>query len=181
MVANQSTATGDGCLRAFAASDGKLLWSTDQTADGIVILSPATIAGRYVFAIGLESAVDSSTGDLSLMALDITSGRPIWKTRLAGINNRPNGPQPWTSSEIELFQDQGAPALTDDSVLIAPGVGAVFAIDRFDGHVQWVHPYHALPIEENAARMFNTYRYGGKQLNAPFRGCRCCGGRTRRR
>lgn len=141
-------ASKDFCLRAFRASDGKLLWTTEGHAalDNLSFASNPAVAGRYVYAVAVEFA--ASSGTLVLVALDLTDGRQIFRTPLGtmlDVNQKRSERLGWDG-----FWEQSEPAVHADGVYVTPNVGVAFAVDRFTGHVRWgrayVDPAATLPL-----------------------------------
>ena len=168
VVVRQKVAGEPGRLRAFRASDGRKLWSTADDFPGLDFLSSPTVAGRYGYAVALELNDDGTALDLQLVAVDVTGGRVMWKTHLATVTDLPKPGQGWNGSDLNFYADQGPPAVAGETVVVSPNVGAVFAVDRIDGDLRWVRPYKTAPVEENAARAYNTLRAGGKDVRPPL-------------
>jgi outer membrane protein assembly factor BamB len=169
VVARQpGTKLPDGCLRALRADDGKLLWTTENTADfnADSFLSPPAIAGRYVFAVAWESTPTS--GAIVLIALDVTSGQPIWRCSLATVFDPIHNKDQWRNRDLEDFWQQGPPAVGGDIVAVAPNIGGVFAVGRFDGRLRWMRPYHPTPISDSLLREYNDGRVRGRDMIPPL-------------
>jgi outer membrane protein assembly factor BamB len=169
VVARQAgTKLPDGCLRALRADDGKLLWTTENTADfnADSFLSPPVIAGRYVFAVAWESTPTS--GAIVLIALDVTSGQPIWRCSLATVFDPIHNKDQWRNRDLEDFWQQGPPAVGGDIVAVAPNIGGVFAVGRFDGKLRWMRPYHPTPMSDSLLREYNDGRVRGREMIPPL-------------
>jgi outer membrane protein assembly factor BamB len=166
VIACQPVPNGaNGRLTALRASDGRLLWSSDSDPllKSIAFLGSPAVAGRFVIAVGLETvAGDSRAATLQLIALDVTNGNLLWRTALASIDNNQG------THDLDLYRDQSPPAITDRDVLLSPNIGAVFSLDRFDGHIRWIHPYRQAVIGDGAIRKFVDQRHKGRDLIAPL-------------
>ena len=149
IVVRQPTAQGESqfVLRALRASDGRTLWST-QAAEARNEFSYAglpTVSGRYVYTLAVQKTGVSS-GNLSLCALDITTGQPLWQATLGSITEQGDirfggkfsRGQPLN---LESFSDLSEPAVSGDLVLVSPNCGSLIAVGRFDGMIRWVHSY----------------------------------------
>jgi outer membrane protein assembly factor BamB len=169
IVVTRSCGAGSaGRLMALRASDGRVLWSTTSTMPGTAVLSSPTVAGRYAYCIGTDFNPEDNTADLQLIAVDVTDGRPLWRAHLATITNVPRTDRGFVVGWFGFFLDQGPPAVSGDSVVVAPGVGAIFAIDRIDGTVRWIRPYVPAVLDENALRAFRIQRGNGSPAPAPL-------------
>jgi outer membrane protein assembly factor BamB len=156
---------GNGCLVALRAGDGRLLWSTesDPVMGSVSFLGSPVIAGRYVVAVGLQTAAnDAESASLLVFALDVTSGHLLWRTQLAAINISQR------SRDLDLYRDQSPPGIFGDCVVISPNVGAVYAADLFDGQLRWVRPYRKAAINDGAIRKYEDQRTRGRDLIAPL-------------
>jgi len=148
VVVRQMGATGDYGLRAMRASDGKRLWSTDNSPDlrGLTIASNPALAGRYVYALGVD--VGEQADRLVMLAFEVTSGRVLWRSEIGAVARRGSGRFSRSRDPVldatDPWQNISAPAVDADSVYLAPNSGAVIAVDRFDGHLRWIRPYATL-------------------------------------
>lgn len=129
----------DQILRAFRATDGKLLWSTDnlQGMENISFASAPRIDGGEVRALALEFSEDA--GVLVLVTLDLMSGRMLHRAALGTMQGMKK-----TRTEFigwDDFWDQSEVAVHEDLVLATPNVGWVFAVGRFDGRLRWMQRY----------------------------------------
>ncbi len=102
---------GDAALRGVAASglppSPKLMWSFEAESEPT---SPVVASGRVIFA----------TRDGDLVALDLSSGKRIWATKVeAGF--------------------EAAPSCTDGLVLIPDLGGGIHALGAADGKKVWFH------------------------------------------
>lgn len=159
----------DGCLRAFRARDGKLLWSTETIAafNSVAFLSPPTISGRYVFTVAAESA-GSGNATIVLAALELTSGQPIWRCPVINVFEAIHAKDQWRNRELEDFWQQAPPAVVGDLVTIAPNVGAVFAVERFTGKLRWSRPYRPAAILVERMIDYNDGRIRGRDMIPPL-------------
>ena len=145
IVARQPRGTGrDFVLRAWRASDGKLLWGTNQHAamENVALASAPLVRGRYVYCSAVEHGEDSAT--LSLAAIDLLSGKPIFKSPLGtmlGMKRSRADIPGW-----DEFWEQTEVAVEGDAVYLSPNAGAAIAIGRFDGRLRWIRPYRTAAI-----------------------------------
>ena len=156
VVVRQPSTHGNGwAIRALRGSDGKLLWTTESRAElsRLTFASTPVIAGRYVYAVAGEQGDDLDR--LAVMALELTTGRQLWRCDLGSVShptpahhNRPSEGN--TTDPYRPWLNETAPAVSGDSVIVAPDVGVVVAVDRFDGSLRWLRPYTplGLPIGE---------------------------------
>ena len=127
-------------LFAFDAATGEQLWQQDvpwhrenqKEPTNLVAAPPAAAAGR-VFV-----PVYNATGtvDLSLLALDLHSGAPLWKTFLVS-----------GSRESNLFGNvlselaSSPPLAAEDRVLICTNLGAICSVEAATGATLWTRLY----------------------------------------
>ncbi len=166
VVVSQSTGPNQNrCLSCFRFNDGRLLWSTenDPRLAATSFLGSPAVAGRYAISVAIETlANDLNSGSLQLLAVDVTNGRVLWKTQLAGVSSLQS------QHELDLYRDQSPPAVVGDCVVVSPNVGAVFAVDRFDGQIRWVRSYRRTVIADGAIHKFIDQRNRGRELIAPL-------------
>lgn len=143
LVVRSTTASGTAGLSAVRASDGHLLWSTadDPAMEDLWFAPDPLVAGGYVYA--LASDTTGQTGKLLVLALDVTSGRERWRCELGSFTS---GPAFTHGSRLEAadlmpFDDPSAMAVSGDSLLLAPNIGYVVSIGRFDGKLRWLSKY----------------------------------------
>lgn len=153
------TADLPGTLRAIRASDGKALWETSTATStaaasldpmaGLRFVGPATITGRYVYAQAVRPS--GTWASVNLVCLDVMTGRPLWVATLGNVTDtaRNDARRP-----LEYHWHGSAPLVSGDRVYVAPGVGHVFAIGRFDGLLRWARPYAAADAPEQDVRRF---------------------------
>jgi len=155
----------NGTLRAVRASDGRTLWDStdDESHVGLRFVGPATIAGRYVYAPAVASLGTSTT--LMLVCMDVTSGKSLWQTPLGLVvdtahnsNRRP----------LEHHWHQSAPRVVGEHVFVAPGVGYVFSIGRFDGIIRWGRPYEVTEAPEPDVRRFRDAMRSRQNATPPI-------------
>jgi outer membrane protein assembly factor BamB len=140
LVVRQPRSTGnDFCLRAFRAADGKLLWSSEDNPgmDRLNVAGRAAVAGRYVYAAGVQWNDDS--GVLVLLAFDLLDGRLIFTSPLGTLVDRSR----WRldRSSLEELYDQSAPAVAGDAVYLTPKAGVAWCVGRFGGQIRWTRVY----------------------------------------
>jgi outer membrane protein assembly factor BamB len=168
VVVNQLDAVdAEGCLRAFRAADGQLLWSTESQADikAVSFLGPPAIAGRYMFAVASETSPAGST--MELACLDVTDGKLLWRCPLATLAE-PVHTHDWRNRRLEDFLQQGPPLVSGDLVVLSPNMGAIFAVDRFDGSLRWMRPYTPTPLNDGKVREYNDSRTKGRPMVPPL-------------
>jgi polyvinyl alcohol dehydrogenase (cytochrome) len=148
-----------GAVYALDAEKGTLLWKTQVDAHPLARIqaSPTLYQGRLFVAVGSsENAEDPAyaccTFRGSVAALDIATGRVLWKTYTVSDEPRPFRP---SSAGVQQFGPAGAPiagAPTVDAsrglLYVATGVsfnpsdqplaGAIVALDLADGRLRWV-------------------------------------------
>jgi outer membrane protein assembly factor BamB len=155
VVARHFSAEGTATLlRAYRASDGTVLWSTDpsdrsgdaDTAAGFdtkyAFCSSPCVAGRYVYLLATDG-VRSGGGvpraaSLRLLALEVTSGRLLFATALGGLSQVPpvgrgkrNSPENITRTPG--LWDEQTPLRVAGACVYVHAAGAVFQIERFTG------------------------------------------------
>jgi outer membrane protein assembly factor BamB len=129
----RSDVTGN-CLRAVRALDGKMLWRSDSADNADKSLAslqfvPGTVCcGRYVYTLAT-----SAPRSMFLIALDITTGRPLWRTLLPSL-----------AADASQFSGPAGMTVDLDQLLLCPNAGCVIAVDRWNGDVRWIHPYPSL-------------------------------------
>ncbi|HEV7299480.1 MAG TPA: PQQ-binding-like beta-propeller repeat protein [Tepidisphaeraceae bacterium] len=154
MVVNTpATADLPGMLRAIRASDGRTVWQSngDSAHDGVRFVGPATIVGRYVYAPGVQTNGMLTT--LMVACIDITSGRSLW---LAPLGNVTDTARSGNRRPLEHHWHQSAPFVSGDALFVAPGVGHVFALDRFNGRFLWARPYTVNEADDGEVQRFRN-------------------------
>jgi outer membrane protein assembly factor BamB len=139
------------------AADGKPLWSTAATEPRgeVSYAGLPAVAGRYVYGVAVRRT-GPSTAELSLAALDVTTGNALWQTVLGSVaeqgEQRLGGRKNVRSEPLNLdgFLELSEPAVAGDLVVVSPNCGAAIAVDRFDGKIRWVGVYR--PSEAPDAR-----------------------------
>ena len=152
VVVRQPSVHADGwAIRALRASDGKLLWTTEGNSDlgRLVFGSNPSVAGRYVYAVAGEPNDDLDR--LSLVALELTTGRILWRCDLGSVSHpaivqHRKTPTEMTAEQYRPWLNQSAPTVSGDVVLCAPDVGVMVSVDRFDGSLRWLHPYASIGL-----------------------------------
>ncbi|HEX9794904.1 MAG TPA: PQQ-binding-like beta-propeller repeat protein, partial [Planctomycetota bacterium] len=132
-------------LWAFDAATGEVLWKQevgwkeqDPEPHGLVAAPPAAAAGR-VF-VPVYDAI--GTVDLSIQALDLHTGKPLWKTFLV------SGQRETTNLFGNVLREPacGVPAADDERVLVCTNLGAVCALDAATGAALWTRLYERTPV-----------------------------------
>ncbi len=147
VIARQPNQNGDDQfgLRAYAGSDGRLLWAS-ETADprkDLTYISSPAIAGRAVYTVA-AARVNQSAATLILCANDSLTGQPLWQTPLGAIREadiRFGRADRAGYIEISRLAELSEPAIWRDLAIISPNCGAVIAVGRFDGKIRWIHVY----------------------------------------
>jgi outer membrane protein assembly factor BamB len=149
VVARCGGNSGTTPLIAFAAVDGRRIWSTAEDASlASLYFSPSpTLCGRYVYDLATDPAAEP--GALILIALDVATGREIWRTTLGGLSptlQHAIGKAPAVGIGFgwDFFQSPGI-CVNGRRLLLAPNVAELFAVDRFDGKIDWIRDYPAKP------------------------------------
>ena len=111
-------------LRALRASDGRRLWSTDNlpALRGLTIASNPAIAGRYVYALAVDAGEQSDR--MALLALDISSGKLLWRSEIGSVMRRGGGrfsrSRDPVLDALDPWQNLTAPCVDSDTVYVAP-------------------------------------------------------------
>jgi outer membrane protein assembly factor BamB len=168
------TADLPGTLRAIRATDGKTLWETTTATPsdassldpmvGLRYVGPVTIAGRYVYAQAVR--LRGTWSALNLVCLDVMTGRPLWAATLGNVIDtaRNDARRP-----LEYHWHASAPVVAGDRVYVAPGVGYVFGVGRFDGLLRWARPYEAANAPEaEILRFREQLRNRGAKVQPPI-------------
>ncbi len=125
-------------LRAYRATDGRLLWSTEsqpQLKDLNFTGTPA-VSGELTYAVALAVTPSADTASLTIVALDTLTGALRWQAILATMSGPRADAAPWDSA-----WEQSEPCVAADAVYITPNAGLAACIGRFDGKIRWVRPY----------------------------------------
>jgi outer membrane protein assembly factor BamB len=156
----------EGCIRAFRAADGKLLWSTEnEQMNPLLVLSEPAVAGGHVYFVAVDSREKGE--ELVVAAVNVMTGALAWTSvigRGPGIRDRRDG-----NHDLEAFWSQTAPVVDEEHVYVAPNVGRVVAVGRFDGQVRWSAAYPAsqrLP-RRDAWRQYREHRLHGRPAKPP--------------
>jgi len=137
----------DHIVRAIEAASGRQLWRFE--ASGRIAAAPTAHQGKVL--------VGSYTGDGSFAAVDILTGKPLWKRGLGSVWASPEGHggrvyvgttdgtffclRAEDGSELWRRRFGGgiysAPAVDEHAVYTGSWDGHYYALDRNDGHVLW--------------------------------------------
>lgn len=144
-------------LYAFDAETGKLLWRQQvpwtrgehPEPRSLVAGPPAVEAGR-VF-VPLYDAV--GTVHLSLLALDLQTGQPLWQTPLV------SGQREATNLFGNVLREFASkpPVADSERVLLCTNLGAICSLDAANGAVLWTRLY-----ERTTVQTFQTGREGDR-------------------
>ncbi len=123
------TTTGHNYIRAFEAATGKLLWEYDPKVREIA-QSPLHMSWGNKGIAWWNDRVFLATTDGRVIALDDSTGEPLWETRQFELN--------------EIRNSNGAPRVFDGKVIIGHGGadispirGYVTAYDAMTGEQVW--------------------------------------------
>lgn len=127
-------------LYAFEAETGELLWRTqplwlehrDGEPRGLVAAPPAAENGRVFLPI--YDAV--GTIDLSLQALDLYTGEPLWKTFLVSGQQETN-----LFGNILSEMASQPPIAVDGQIYFSTNLGVIVALDAESGRTRWSRQY----------------------------------------
>src|SRR5690606_14070857 len=107
--------------------------------------NPAACGG-LIYVIGLTET--QLGAHLILVCIDAASGEPVWRTTIGQVMHQPMAPARPGRREArdqafdpQPFWQQSPPAVQGRTVVIAPGHGAVLAVDRFSGEIRWISAY----------------------------------------
>lgn len=137
-------------VAAVDASDGHVLWATRgvMLGEGVDFVSPPTWAYDRVYVIARSSA---GTPNSYLACLDAVDGSPVFLQFLGSCEGFFAASNYWGSSQIDAGAFAAAPAVSGDTVLAAPNMGALFSVDAISGIVRyaWTYPraYLATPSD----------------------------------
>jgi len=162
-----------GAVYALDAQRGTLLWKTQVDAHPMARIegAPALHQDRLIVAVA-SSEPSAAAGDASyacctfrgsVAALDIATGRVLWKSYLVNEEPRPYGK---TSADIQEFGPAGVPVLASPTVDISralvyvatgsaygaieqPLADAIVAFSLADGSLRWAKK--PVPVEAGAA------------------------------
>ncbi len=159
---------GDYALRAFRATDGKLLWSTEngKHVDDIAFISAPSVAGRYVYVMGLSFS-QGSPAELSLCALDVLDGRLLWRSSFGTLRDMPRFRDTDRQHGWDSLWEQSEPCVAGDLVCVAPSVGMVMAVDRFDGKLRWLRAYKESKADVDPNRRNGRWDRGEERESIP--------------
>lgn len=145
LVVRQPRASGrDYLLRALRATDGKVLWSSDDNPalERTAIASSPGIAGRFVYATAVEFT--DIEARLELLALDLLDGHIVFKAPLGTLPDLKFGRV--ATGGWDGLWEQSQPLVEGSSVYLTPNVGVAFAVDRFTGSLRWSRIYDSANV-----------------------------------
>ena len=126
--------TKDGVLYALDPdSEGKILWKLRLGKGGELggIEYGMATDGKYVYAPVADLAVAAQTGEGALNAVDIMTGKHVWKTAI---------PADACSQKKDIYCVSGIvspPVVAGDAVIVGGMDGVLRAYDRQTGQVFW--------------------------------------------
>jgi outer membrane protein assembly factor BamB len=126
-------------LRALRATDGKLLWTTENAGafERLSLAGSPAIAGRFVYVVAVDFGDDPAT--LVLVGIDLLRGQVSFKTPLGSLLQMRN--QREVVAGWDDFWEQSEPMVVGDAVYVTPNVGVAYCVGRFDGRVRWAQIY----------------------------------------
>ncbi len=139
-------------LYAFDSSSGEVLWKQQvpwadprhrTSAKDLAASPPAAKAGMVFLPVYHASG----TLDLSLLALDLHSGKELWRTFLVSGTRESN-----LFGNVLQELSCPAPATRDETVYVCSNLGAVCAVDAYSGAALWTRIYERTSV--------NTYQTG---------------------
>jgi polyvinyl alcohol dehydrogenase (cytochrome) len=155
-----------GTVYALDAEKGTLLWKTpiDTHPSARILASPTLYKDRLYVAVGSneadaarEKTYACCTFRGSVAALEIASGRIVWKTFMVGEEPRPSG----SEGGIQQFGPAGVPIIAAPTVDAGRGLLYVTTGDSYNPKAQALaDAVVALDLEEGKVRW-------AKQLTAP--------------
>ncbi len=133
-------------LHAFDALTGRLLWKQDvpwtsgdnSEPRGLVAAPPAVADGRVFLPI--YDAV--GTIDLSMLALDLYTGKKLWKTFLVSGQQETN-----LFGNILREMASQPPAADADKVLFCSNLGTISALNAESGRTLWTRLYERAEVD----------------------------------
>ncbi|RMH04657.1 MAG: hypothetical protein D6702_02670 [Planctomycetota bacterium] len=148
---------------AFDAETGRILWKHEpawyrtrgEESRELVAAPPAAAAGR-VFVPIYDA---SGTLDLSLLALDLHTGRELWRTFLVSGGRETN----LFGNVVRELAAQ-PPAADAERVIVCSNLGAICAVDAATGEALWTRLYRrtwvSAPQTGEIARRAETFANG---------------------
>ncbi|HEX4123093.1 MAG TPA: PQQ-binding-like beta-propeller repeat protein, partial [Tepidisphaeraceae bacterium] len=128
------------------------------------------VVGSNVLVLGRES---SQVGFVNCycVCFDLATGKFRWKCYIASANVAPMMyfGQPGVN-ENEEETEFSHPAYADGRVFVQTNVGALAAIDAYDGSVAWLDLYPSNSASTPVNPMFGPFRRGNQETPKPFAG-----------
>ncbi len=139
-----------GCLRAFRATDGKLLWTTEtaSTLGSWSLASAPTIAGRETLVIAIDDTARPMP--VAVMAFETMTGRFLWQSQLGAYTSVTEGRGQGSLHEVDSLWSSSGVTVDGADVFVSAGLGLTASLDRFDGKIHWIRPFKPtlMPGEE---------------------------------
>jgi outer membrane protein assembly factor BamB len=133
-------ATRFGCLRAFRASDGKMLWSSDGTPAlaGLSLATTPAVSGRCAWVLAADET--QRPAPLMLVAVEVMTGRLVTQTQLGTFQNDGGD----SGADMEKLWNSSGVAIDGGDVFVSAGSGLIVRVDRLDGKIRWLRTYPSM-------------------------------------
>jgi outer membrane protein assembly factor BamB len=158
-------------LTALRTTDGKQLWSTrgdddknilPTIADTSFFRSPVVV-GRFVYDMAVN--IGPKMGGVSVVALDVATGKLAWQTPVGSIapqsvspmmmgRGRGGGGRQGQLQLLTTLSFNSSIAVSGRRLILTPDLGVAICLDRFDGRLDWEEP----TIPTDAAGVANVRR-----------------------
>jgi outer membrane protein assembly factor BamB len=150
LVRHVVAGTRFGCLRAFRAADGKLLWSSESSPalSGWSLATTPAIGGRCAWVLAVDET--QRPAPLMLMGVEIMTGRLIGQTPLGNYQNAPDTGD--GGADMERLWNYAGVLVEGGDVFVSAGSGMVARVDRLDGKIRWVRAYPSVPTQGDQIR-----------------------------
>ncbi len=158
-----------GCLRAFRATDGKPLWSTESNSalGSWSLASAPVIAGRTTVVVGIDDTARPSP--VGVLAFETMTGRLLWQTQIGSYANFTDGREPGSLRESDALWRCTGVAIDGSDVFANASTGITVCLDRFDGKIRWAKPYtQALTIGDDLISLGRRIIHNEPNAQEPF-------------
>ncbi|HEY0010111.1 MAG TPA: PQQ-binding-like beta-propeller repeat protein [Tepidisphaeraceae bacterium] len=151
VIISRVTTPEESVLRAYHASDGRLLWQSgkDDQTKNLYMAGAAKVIGRYTYSVAVRYS-ENHPARTELVALETTTGRLLLSTDLGGAGPAVNAHGQSTMRRVkgvaaivaaDVFPSHMALSADDRSIYAIFAGGSIVCVDRFGGGVQWVTDY----------------------------------------
>jgi hypothetical protein len=149
LVRHVVAGTRFGCLRAFRAADGKLLWSSESSPalSGWSLSTTPAIGGRCAWVLAVDET--QRPAPLVLMSVEIMTGRLITQTPLGNYLNAPDSDG---GADIERLWNYSGVLVDGGDVFVSAGSGMIARVDQIDGKIRWLRQYPSVPTQGDQIR-----------------------------